>query len=93
MKLFSGNSIAVGNITISSKVRKRTLWMRRILITFLFFGLYSGFFYLMGNQWGGAYRCDSVYVQFGDAFGAERKYKLVEASQEENTAMSYSSFL
>lgn len=61
---------AVGEMKIASTVKGRTRWMRMTVMGVLVLGLYSGYFSIVWLQSTGHYRCSSLFVQFGDAYGA-----------------------
>ena len=59
---------------VKDKTKPRTKWMRRIVMTLLVTGFMTGYFVIVVAQITGAYRCTSVYVQFGDAYFPELAY-------------------
>jgi hypothetical protein len=63
--------LGVGDIMVAAYIKKRTVWLRRVLYTVLLITLYSWFFVIASWQMNGKFMCYTILVQFGDAYEPE----------------------
>lgn len=64
----------VGKITVQTRSRNKTIGHRRLVVMIMTVALYVPYFILAYWKLSGRFMCDSLFVQFGDAYGPEWPY-------------------
>ncbi|CAB9518968.1 Notch ligand involved in the mediation of Notch signaling (By similarity) [Seminavis robusta] len=66
--------LKVGHLVVKSENRNKTRHVRRFTVLLLTVALFIPYWIITGWKWSGSFMCDSLYVQFGDAYGPEWPY-------------------
>ncbi|CAB9520711.1 WNT inhibitory factor 1 [Seminavis robusta] len=66
--------IKMGHLVVKSENRERTRHVRQAVVVLLSICLFICYFVVTSWKWSGYFMCESLYVQFGDAYGPEWPY-------------------